>query len=106
MRYFLNIFFIFVAKGYWVKQVTIQSTDLFIEYIHTLVPWLISVGGIIIGKDIKPNSDISEWDDGQLGVVVEFESKHAAQQAFESDIFQDYINEDRFVFDLKVSILG
>ena len=42
-----------MAKGYWVKQVTIASTDLFIEYIQTVIPWLLSVGGVVIAKDIS-----------------------------------------------------
>ena len=81
-----------MAKGYWIKQVTIKSTDLFIEYIQTVLPWLLSVGGVVIAKDISQESDLNEWDGGQLGVVVEFESRLAAQKAFESNVFQEYIN--------------
>ena len=81
-----------MAKGYWIKQVTIKSTDLFIEYIQTVLPWLLSVGGVVIAKDISQDSDLNEWDGGQLGVVVEFESRLAAQKAFESNVFQEYIN--------------
>ncbi len=106
MRYFLNIFFIFVAKGYWVKQVSIQSTDLFIEYIQTVIPWLFSVGGVVIAKDIKQNSDLNQWDGGQLGVVVEFESKSAARKAFDSDHFQEYIDLRGISSGLSLSIIG
>ncbi|WP_269623384.1 DUF1330 domain-containing protein [Prochlorococcus marinus] len=95
-----------MAKGYWVKQVTIQSTDLFIEYIQTVIPWLLSVGGIVIAKDIKQNSDLNEWDGGQLGVVVEFESRAAAQKAFDSSVFQEYIDLRRLSSDLSLSIFG
>ncbi len=95
-----------MAKGYWVKQAIIANTDLFIEYIQTIVPWLLSVGGIIIAKDIKQNSDLSHWDGGQLGVVVEFESKAAAQKAFESDVFQEFIEINGLESDLTISILG
>ena len=66
-----------MTKGYWVKQLTIESADVFIDYIKTIVPWLLSVGGIIIAKDIKQNSDLGQWDGGQLSVVVKFESKVA-----------------------------
>ena len=94
-----------MTKGYWVKQATIASTDLFLEYIHTVVPWLLSVGGIIIAKDIKQDSDLNEWDGGQLGVVVEFESKAAAQKAFHSDIFQEYITDNGLIKDVILTII-
>ena len=106
MRYFLHDFLTIVAKGYWIKQACIGNTDLFIEYIQTVVPWLLSVGGVIIAKDIKQNSDLNEWDGGQLGVIVEFESKEAAQRAFDSDVFQEYIEINGLESDLTLSIIG
>ena len=95
-----------MSKGYWVKQVTIESTDLFIEYIQTVLPWLLSVGGVVIAKDISQNSDLNEWDGGQLGVVVEFESRLAARKAFESNVFQEYIDLHGLGSDLSLSIYG
>ena len=95
-----------MSKGYWVKQASIKSSDLFIEYIQTVIPWLLSVGGRIIAKDIKQNSDFNEWDGGQLGVVVEFESRDAAQKAFDSAIFQEYIEINGLESDLTLSIIG
>ena len=73
------------------KQAKIESTAQFIEYVKTVVPWLRSVGGTIIAKDVNQNSDLNEWDGGQLGVIVEFESKATAQKAFNSSEFQEYI---------------
>ena len=96
----------FVSKAYWVKQVSIQSTDLFIEYIQTVIAWLLSVGGIVIAKEISQNSDLNEWDGGQRGVVVEFESITAAKRAFESSIFQEYIDMHGFASGLSLSIIG
>ncbi len=88
------------------KQVSIESTDLFIEYIQTVIPWLLYVGGVVIAKDICQKSDLNEWNGGQLGVVVEFESKLAARKAFESDDFQEYINMHGLFSDLSLSIYG
>ncbi len=96
----------FVSKGYWIKQVSIDSRDLFIEYIQTVIPWLLSVGGIVIAKDISQKSDLNEWDGGQLGIVVEFDSKSAATKAFESNVFQEYIDLRGLDGDLTLSILG
>ena len=67
---------------------------------------MLSVGGIVIAKDISQNSDLNEWDGGQLGVVVEFESKSAAQKAFESNLFQEYIKLHGIGSDLRLSIWG
>ena len=81
-----------MLKGYWVKQLSIPDTDLFVEYIKTIIPWLRSVGGIVIAKDISQNSDLNQWDGGQLGIVVEFNSKEAAKRAFYSNEFQEFLN--------------
>ena len=93
-----------MSQGYWVKQVTIGSTDLFIEYIQTVLPWLLSVGGVVIAKDISQNYDLNELDGGQLGVVVEFESRLVARKAFESNVFQEYIDINRLGSESEVSL--
>jgi len=95
-----------MLKGYWFKQAKIDDTDQFIEYVKTVVPWLHSVGGTIIAKDVNQNSDLNEWDGGQLGVVVEFESKDAAKKAFHSQEFQEYIRYRGLKSDLSLSIIG
>ncbi len=106
VRYFFQISLYSVSKGYWIKQVSIENTDIFIEYIQTVIPWLLSVGGIVIAKDISQNSDLNEWDGGQLGIVVEFPSKSAAKKAFESNVFQEYIDLRSLNSDLTLSIWG
>ena len=95
-----------MAKGYWLKQAKISSTDVFIEYVKTVVPWLKSVGGTIIAKDVNQNSDLNQWDGGQLGLIIEFDSKDAAQKAFDSPVFQDYIRLKGLQSDLSLSIIG
>jgi len=91
MQQLIQILFTMRTKSYWIKQTYIANTDLFIEYLKTIVPWLASIGGTIIAKDIKQNSNLNEWDGGQLGVIVEFKSKEAAKEAYYSSKFQDYI---------------
>ena len=94
-----------MSKGYWIKQANISNTDHFLEYIKTVVPWLLSVGGKIIAKDINQNSDLREWDGGQLGVIVEFESGAAAQKAYQSEIFQEYLELRGLKSDISLSII-
>ena len=76
------------------------------EYLKTIIPWLRSVGGTIIAKDIKQVSDLNQWDGGQLGIIVEFESRAAAQKAFNSKEFQEYINLRQLRNNLYLTIFG
>ena len=46
------------------------------------------MGGVVVKKDITQDSNSHKWDGGQLGIVIEFESKIAAKRAFYSDVFQ------------------
>ena len=80
-----------MKKSYWLKKVSIPNTDLFLEYIRTVIPWLKSVGGIVVKREISQNSDKNKWDGGQLGIVIEFESKIIAKKAFYSEVFQNYL---------------
>ena len=80
-----------MTKSYWLKKVSIPNSDLFLEYIRTVLPWIKSVGGVVVQKDIIQDSNSNIWDGGQLGIVIEFESKIAARKAFYSEVFQNYL---------------
>ena len=80
-----------MTKSYWLKKISIPNADLFLEYIRTVLPWIRSVGGVVVKKDITQDSNSQKWDGGQLGMVIEFESKIAAKRAFYSDVFQNYL---------------
>ena len=80
-----------MKKSYWLKKISIPNTDLFLEYIRTVLPWIKSVGGVIVRRDITQNSNKTKWDGGQLGMIIEFESKKVAKNAFYSEVFQNYI---------------
>ena len=80
-----------MTKSYWLKKISIPNAELFLEYIRTVLPWIKSVGGVVVKKDITQDSNSNNWDGGQLGIVIEFESKIAAKRAFYSDVFQDYL---------------
>ena len=80
-----------MTKSYWLKKISIPNADLFLEYIRTVLPWIRSVGGVVVKKDITQDSDSHKRDGGQLGIVIEFESKIAAKRAFYSEVFQNYL---------------
>ena len=80
-----------MKKSYWLKKITITNSELFLEYIRTVLPWLKSVGGIVVKKDITQDSNSSNWDGGNVGMVIEFDSKNIAKKAFYSDVFQNYL---------------
>ena len=80
-----------MTKSYWLKNISIPNADLFLEYIRTVLPWIKSVGGVVVKKDIVQNSNSNKWEGGQLGIVIEFDSKIAAKKAFYSEVFQNYL---------------
>tara|TARA_Y100000589_G_scaffold141516_1_gene135077 strand:- start:1252 stop:1536 length:285 start_codon:yes stop_codon:yes gene_type:complete len=81
-----------MEKSYWLKKISIANSDLFLEYIRTVIPWIKSVGGVVVKRDISQISDSTKWDGGNLGIIIEFESKFAAKQAFYSEVFQKYLH--------------
>ena len=94
-----------MTKSYWLKKISIPNADLFLEYIRTVLPWIKSVGGVVIKKDILQDSNSNNWDGGQLGVVIEFESKIAAKKAFYSDVFQNYLRSRDLMGLITISTL-
>tara|TARA_B100000945_G_C20340708_1_gene577199 strand:- start:185 stop:469 length:285 start_codon:yes stop_codon:yes gene_type:complete len=94
-----------MTKSYWLKKISIPNTDLFLEYIRTVLPWIKSVGGVIVKRDITQDSNSNKWDGGQLGVVIEFESKIAAKKAFYSEVFQNYLRSRNLTELVTISTL-
>ena len=94
-----------MTKSYWLKKISIPNADLFLEYIRTVLPWIRSVGGIVIKKEINQDTNSNKWDGGQLGIVIEFESKIAAKKAFYSDVFQDYLRTRNLMELVTISTL-
>ena len=94
-----------MTKSYWLKKISIPNADLFLEYIRTVLPWIRSVGGVVIKKEINQDSNSNKWDGGQLGIVIEFESKIAAKKAFYSDVFQDYLRTRNLMELVTISTL-
>ena len=94
-----------MTKSYWLKKISIPNTDLFLESVRTVLPWIKSVGGIVIKKDIMQNTNSAKWDGGQLGVVIEFESKIAARKAFYSEVFQNYLRSRDLIELVTISTL-
>tara|TARA_Y100000991_G_C21949591_1_gene339093 strand:+ start:666 stop:950 length:285 start_codon:yes stop_codon:yes gene_type:complete len=94
-----------MTKSYWLKKVSIPNADLFIEYIRTVLPWIRSVGGVVIKRDIIQDSNSNMWDGGQLGIIIEFESKIAAKKAFYSEVFQNYLRNRNLMELVTISTL-
>ena len=94
-----------MQKSYWLKKVSISNSDLFLEYLRTVIPWLKSVGGVVIKKNIKQNTNSSKWDGGQLGMVIEFDSKNIAKKAFYSEVFQNYLKSRNLMNLVTISTL-
>ena len=94
-----------MTKSYWLKKISIPNADLFLEYIRTVLPWIKSVGGVVIKRDIIQDSNSNKWDGGQLGIIIEFESKIAAKKAFYSEVFQNYLRNRDLIELVTISTL-
>ena len=94
-----------MTKSYWLKKISIPNADLFLEYIRTVLPWIKSVGGVVVKRDIIQDSNSSNWDGGQLGMVIEFESRIAAKKAFYSEVFQNYLRTRNLIELVTISSL-
>ena len=94
-----------MTKSYWLKKVSIPNADLFLEYVRTVLPWLKSVGGVVIKRDIIQDSNSNKWEGGQIGIVIEFESKIAAKKAFYSEVFQNYLRNRNLIELVTISTL-
>ena len=47
-----------MTKSYWLKKISIPNTDLFLEYIRTVLPWIKSVGGVVVKRDLIQNQTL------------------------------------------------
>ena len=81
----LNYFF-FMAKGLWLVTTTVTNPA-FAEYVEAFQPWVESVGGSVFAKDME--AETVEGKGGKLGVIIEFPSKQAAIDAFNSSEYQE-----------------
>tara|TARA_B100000214_G_scaffold372935_1_gene352188 strand:+ start:1330 stop:1626 length:297 start_codon:yes stop_codon:yes gene_type:complete len=75
-----------MAKGLWLVSTTVRNT-FFAEYVEAFHPWVESVGGSVFAKDIE--AETVEGKCGKLGVIIEFPSKQAAIDAFNSLEYQE-----------------
>ena len=82
----LNYFLCFMAKGLWLVTTTVTNPA-FAEYVEAFQPWVESVGGSVFAKDME--AVIAEGKGGKLGVIIEFSSKQAAIDAFNSSEYQE-----------------
>ena len=75
-----------MAKGFWLVTTTV-SNPAFAEYVEAFQPWIESVGGLVFAKDMEAQT--VEGKGGKLAVIIEFPSKQAAINAFNSSAYQE-----------------
>ncbi len=73
-------------KGFWLVTTTVTNPA-FAEYVEAFQPWVDSVGGSVFAKDIEGQT--VEGNGGKLAVIIEFPSKKAAIDAFNSSEYQE-----------------
>ena len=75
-----------MSKGFWLVTTTVINPA-FAEYVEAFQPWLESLGGSIFAKDL--DSQTVEGKGGKLSVIIEFPSKQAAVDAYNSTEYQE-----------------
>ena len=75
-----------MSKGYWLVTTTVTNPA-FEEYVIAFQPWIESKGGSIFAKDL--NCQTVEGKGGKLAVIIEFPSKQAAIDAYNSSEYQE-----------------
>ena len=75
-----------MAKGYWIVTTTITNPA-FKEYVEAFQPWVESLGGSIVAKDM--DAQTVEGKGGKLAVIIEFPTKDAAIEAYNRADYQE-----------------
>ncbi len=75
-----------MAKGFWLVTTTVTNPA-FAKYVEAFQPWVNSAGGSIFAKDLE--SQTVEGKGGKLAVIIEFSSKQAAIDAYNSWEYQE-----------------
>ena len=74
-----------MSKGFWLVSTTVTNPA-FAEYVDAFQSWIDSVGGSVFAKDI--DGQTVEGNGGKLSVIIEFPSKQAAIDAYNSSEYQ------------------
>ena len=75
-----------MAKGFWLVITTVTNPA-FVEYVEAFQPWVESVSGSVFAKDMEGLT--VEGKGGKLAVIIEFPSKQAAIDAYNSSEYQE-----------------
>ena len=75
-----------MAKGFWLVTTTVTNSA-FAEYVEAFQAWVKSVGGSVFAKDMEGQT--VEGKGGKLAVIIEFPSKKAAIDAYNSSEYQE-----------------
>ena len=75
-----------MSKGFWLVTTTVTNPA-FAKYVEAFQPWIESVGGCVFAKDL--DGQTVEGKGGKLSVIIEFPSKQAAIDAYNSSEYQE-----------------
>ena len=75
-----------MANGYWLVTTTVTNPA-FSEYVEAFQPWVESLGGLVFAKDMEGQT--VEGIGGKLAVIIQFPSKKAAFDAYNSSEYQE-----------------
>ena len=80
------IVFLLMARGFWLVTTTVTNSA-FTKYVEAFQPWVESLGGSVFAKDL--DGQTVEGKGGKLAVIIDFPSKQAAIDAYNSSEYQE-----------------
>ena len=89
-----------MSKGFWLVTTTVTNPA-FAEYVEAFQPWIESVDGFVFAKDLEGQT--VEGKGGKLSVIIEFPSKQAAIDAYNSSEYQE-LSELRWANSIDTNI--
>ena len=95
--------YVVMAKGYWIITGTIHTPLGMVAYVNKLMQYVEKTGATFLVREME--TDIREGEPGEVTVIIEFESKQAAETAYEDPEYQKLIALRRPHSDLSLTIV-
>ena len=86
MLKFKALYFHLMSKDFWIVT-TIVTNPAFSDLVKAFQPWIESIGGSVFAKHL--DDETLEGNRGKLSLIIEFPSKKAAIDTYNSPEYQE-----------------
>ncbi len=92
-----------MAKGYWISTGTIHTPLAMVPYINKLIQYVEKTGARFLVREM--DADVREGEPGEVAIIIEFESRQAAEAAYSDPEYQKMIELRKPHSDLTFAIV-